>query len=528
MQVACAQVCGVIMKNICPTSLFPQGYRASGVALDVAALPSPYGIGDMGPSSVSWVDRLQEAGQSWWHALHRGSSRSCDSVYQPLSSFSGNALLISPDWLIEDGLLSARDCDRVVFPAGSIDYDVVVPFKHWLLEKAWKNFNAGTHKDLASSFEKFRKAQGHWLEDYALFCALKAKYRGAPYHEWPAELARRSPAAIADARRELTNQMDQVRFSQFLLSRQTQRLKNYAHAKGVRLIGDLTYLIAADSSEAWACPELFFSDEQPMPDLVPLCFSSSDRLGHDDDRVAHSRASYRWFVDRLRFLLAHVDVASVDVHALAAPLHSVDGAPAKLGCEEECNDYVTAVSVLIDDGVALDDIDGFAIRDLFRIPETRVLQLAFDGRPDNPHLPQNYTPNSVAYTSLHNGAGTREWLNDLPADQREAVSRYFKRPLGESKEVAWELLRAAWSSAAALAMVPLHDLLDGGTDRTSRNGTRNNHRQWRWSESMLSASAFYWLRELTRTSNRTAQLKVSPKVASLPGARRFTRMEAAL
>jgi len=221
--------------SLSPTRVppFPRGYRASGVALDIATLPSRYGIGDLGPGAIRWVDRLHEMSQSWWHAVDWGSSRYCDSVWESSSSFAGNELLISPDWLIEDGLLTRGDCECVRFPAGSIEYDVVVPFQYRLLEKAWMKFNAGSSKDMRHSYEQFRTRQAHWLEDYALFRALKAKYRGAHYHEWEPELVRREPSALARARRELVSQVGKSRFAQFVLFRQIQRLKDYARKKGV-------------------------------------------------------------------------------------------------------------------------------------------------------------------------------------------------------------------------------------------------------------------------------------------------------
>ena len=185
--------------NSSPTSLppFPPDYRASGVLLHVTSLPSPYGIGDVGPAALAWIDRLREAGQSWWQALPLGPTGYGNSPYQSLSSFAGNGLLISPDFLIEDGLLRQSDCEGHSFPATAIDYDAVIPFKHRLLETAWNHFRAGARADLRPAYEQFCDEQAHWLEDYALFRALKARYQGAYYLEWPAELVRRDPAALA-------------------------------------------------------------------------------------------------------------------------------------------------------------------------------------------------------------------------------------------------------------------------------------------------------------------------------------------
>src|SRR5271166_7159474 len=211
---------------------FPPGYRASGLLLHVTSLPSPYGIGDLGPSALSWIDRLQDASQGFWQALPLGPTGYGNSPYQSLSSFAGNGLLISPDGLIADGLLRASDCEAH-FASDVVDYESILPFKQRLFEKAWTNFQAGARKDLRPAFDEFCAAQASWLEDYALFRALKMKYGGAYYLEWPEELVRRVPRALAAARLELATQMDQVRFAQILLLRQADQLKEYAHARNV-------------------------------------------------------------------------------------------------------------------------------------------------------------------------------------------------------------------------------------------------------------------------------------------------------
>src|SRR5262249_45488066 len=179
---------------------FPPEYRASGVLLHVTSLPSPYGIGDLGSSAFAWVNRLHDSGQKWWQALPLGPTGYGNSPYQPMSSFAGNAMLISPGSLVSDGLLTAKDCDAG-FPSDFVDYDAVVPFKVRLLETAWNNFKTGRGKHLSAEFEEFRTKQEHWLEDYALFRALKAKYNGAYYLDWPQELVQRTPEALASARR---------------------------------------------------------------------------------------------------------------------------------------------------------------------------------------------------------------------------------------------------------------------------------------------------------------------------------------
>lgn len=503
------------------TSLFQQCSRASGVALDVAALPSRYGIGDVGPAALRWIDRLCDAGQTWWHAFGF-----CTSVYQTHSSFAGSALVISPDWLIEEGLLTPTDCDCVSFPTETIDYDVVVPFKHWLLEKAWNKFNSGARKDLFRSYEQFRKKQAHWLEDYAMFQALKLKYRGAHHREWPLEVVRREPSAIAAVRKELTTQIDQVRFSQFIFSRQTKRLKEYAHARGVRLIGDLPCHVCDDSSEVWASPELFVSEATEgaaAPDLIPMCISSRDRLGPVKDPGAVSRVSHRWCVDRLRALLAHVDAARVDVPASAAPRHATVGAPANRTTEDPGGSFLSD-GCFIPQSCASERNHA----DSRQVLETRALQLAFDGSSLNPHLPQNYGVNSVAYTCLSDHPRTREWFEALPEPKKQLVWDFLRQEPVDAAEVSWELIRLAWSSNAALAMVTLPDLLNLGSEKTPLPGRADGHCRWRCSEEMLSTSAFYWLRELTRDSNRSIEVKKSARLAPRRSSRAQRRIQAVL
>ncbi|MGB8583476.1 MAG: 4-alpha-glucanotransferase, partial [Candidatus Sulfotelmatobacter sp.] len=237
---------------------FPSEYRASGLLMHVTSLPSPYGIGDVGSPAFSWIDRLHDAGQRWWQALPLGPTGYGNSPYQSMSSFAGNELLISPDALISDGLLQASDAQSQ-FSADAVDYDSVIPFKQRLLETVWANFKSGQHSDtdlrdsdLAAAYDEFCASQAHWLEDYALFRALKEKYQGASYLEWPAELVQRRPDALSEARRELASKIDQIRFAQFLLFRQTDQLKQHAHAKGVSLIGDLPFFVSPDSSDVWA------------------------------------------------------------------------------------------------------------------------------------------------------------------------------------------------------------------------------------------------------------------------------------
>jgi 4-alpha-glucanotransferase len=503
-----------------PTNVppFPPDYRASGLLLHVTSLPSAYGIGDLGSSAFSWVDRLHDAGQRWWQALPLGPTGYGNSPYQSMSSFAGNAMLISPGSLILDGLLKATDCESD-FPSDVVDYEAVIPFKIRLLETAWTRFKAGERKDLQPAFDDFCAQQEHWLEHYALFRALKAQYNGAYYLDWPAELVQRNEDALARARRELASQIDQVRFAQFLLFRQGDQLKAHAHSRGVRLIGDLPFFVSPDSSDVWANPELFLLDEGRRPRFVagvpPDYFSAEGQLwGNPVYNWDALRATgYRWSIDRLRALLAHVDAIRLDhFRGFAAAWHVPAGAstarsgqwvPGPGAFFEAVQKELGWLPFIVEDlGLITPDVT--SLRDQFQLPGTRVLQFAFDGHSDNPYLPHNFVPNTVAYTGTHDNAPTRAWYEELPEYQRQNLWSYLQRAPGGSAEAAPALVRLAWSSRAALTIAPLQDLLNLGAEaRMNVPGSASGNWRWRCPEDRLSLPAFEWLQELTETSKRS-------------------------
>jgi len=498
---------------------FPSDYRAAGLLLHVTSLPSPYGIGDVGPAAMAWIDQLYDGRQSWWQALPLGPTGYGNSPYQSLSSFAGNGLLISPDWLIEDGLLGASDYAAPASSPTAVDYNTVIPFKHGLLEKAWNNFSKTGPAELRAAFEQFCQEQAHWLEDYALFRALKFRYKGAYYLQWPAELVQRVPTALAQARRDLSNQVDQVCFAQFLLFRQGERLQKHARAKGVRLIGDLPFFVSPDSSDVWANQELFLLDEQRRPRFVagvpPDYFSAQGQLWGNPvyNWDALRQTGYRWCIDRLRALLAHVDVIRLDhFRAFAAAWHVPAGAPTAQSGQWVPGpgaDFFSAVErelgglPFIAEDLGLITADVYALRDQFQVPGTRVLQFAFDRSSTNPYLPHNYPSNAVVYTGTHDNPTTRGWYEELPPNQRQNLAHYLNSPQRDSREVAWDLIRLAWSSPAALAMAPLQDVLNLGAEgRMNVPGRAEGNWSWRCTEELLSAADFHWLRDLTRSSNR--------------------------
>ena len=322
--------------------------------------------------------------------------------------------------------------------------------------------------------------------------------------------------------RELTDRIELVRFAQFLLSRQAERLEQHAHDKGVQLIGDLPFFVSPDSSDAWANPEIFLLDERRRPRFVagvpPDYFSAEGQLWGNPvyDWNVLRQTGYRWCMDRLRALLAHVDVVRLDhFRAFAAAWHVPADAPTAQtgewvpgpGAEffDTIRAQLSSLPFIAEDlGSITPDVT--ALLDQFQFPGNRVLQFAFDGRPDNPYLPHNYVSNTVVYTGTHDNPTTRSWFDELPDEQRQHVWSYLKRPAGESGEIAWELIRLAWSSPAALAIVPLQDLLNLGAEgRMNQPGRAEGNWRWRCTDDMLAAPAFRHLRSLTKEANRLAR-----------------------
>jgi 4-alpha-glucanotransferase len=497
---------------------FPSGYGASGVLLHVTSLPSPYGIGDLGSAAFSWIDLLHSAGQRWWQVLPLGPTGYGNSPYQPVSSFAANPALISPDALISEGLLKTADCQGDFAP-DVVDYEAVVPFKNRLLETAWKNFGGGARKDLRPAYEEFREQQQHWLDDYALFEALKARFDGEYHLDWPEELVQRRDEALDAARRELGDQIDRICFAQFLLFRQTDQLKQYAHSKGVKLIGDLPFFVSPDSSDVWADPELFLLDEQRHPRFVagvpPDYFSAQGQLwGNPVYNWDALRATgYRWSIDRLRALLAHADAIRLDhFRGFAAAWHVPADAPtAQSGqwVQGPGSGFFHAVEKelgglpFIAEDLGFITADVHALRDEFHLPGTRVLQFAFDGHTDNPYLPDNFVSNTVAYTGTHDNAPTREWYEQLPEYQRQNFWNYLKRRPGTSEDAAPLLVDLTWSSKAALSIAPLQDLLNlGAESRMNIPGSAAGNWRWRSPGDLASNQALRWLRDLTDVSRR--------------------------
>jgi 4-alpha-glucanotransferase len=499
--------------------------------MHVTSLPSRYGIGDVGPSAFAWVDQLAAAGQTWWQVLPLGPTGYGHSPYQALSSFAANPLVISPDQLQGDGLLEAGDFSGCSFPSDYVDFESVIPLKERLLARAWKNFQSGVRPDLRSAFEQFCEDKASLQEEPALFMALRNRFGGMPFQEWPAGLAWREPNALSKARGELVEEIDKFRFGQFILLRHWEILKNYANDRGVRLLGDLPIFVSPDSSDVWANPELFMLDEQSKPRVVagvpPDYFSAEGQLWGNPiyDWDALRQTGYRWWIQRLQARLEYLDGIRIDhFRGFEAAWHVPTGAPTAASGQwvpgpgadffDKVRRALGGLPLLAEDlGVITPAVT--ALRDQFKLPGMRVLQFGFNGDPNNPHLPHHCVHNSVAYTGTHDNDTTRGWYDALPEHERRNFWRFLQRPPGEAQEAVWELIRLAWSSGAALAMMPFQDLLGlGSSARMNSPGQADGQWRWRCTDAALNNAAWQRLHELTRTSGRLAAKATENTVGS--------------
>lgn len=490
--------------------------RSSGVLLHVTSLPSPFGIGDLGPTAYAWVDHLVRAGQNWWQVLPLCPIGQGDSPYDSYSSVGANPLLISPDLLIEDGLLGRSDVHHHGFPDHEVHFTAVRQFKATLLERAWWNFANGAAGHLRDEFESFLAEQAGQLDEFALFMALKHRFDGAKWFEWPADLAMRDREALSHARRDLADRVRQECFVQFLAVRQWLRLKRHANERRLRIIGDLPIFVSVDSVDLWAYPDQFLLDGHHRPTYVagvpPDYFSLTGQLWgnplYDWERMRHD--GYAWWTRRLRSVLRYYDLVRLDhFRGLHAAWHIPVGAETAQTGRWETGpgaDFLNHVRStfgglpMIAEDLGQITLDVLALRQQFDMPGMRVLQFAFDGNPDNWFLPHNYDPNSVVYTGTHDNDTTLSWFRSLNDADRHRVRTYT---CTDGHDIVWDLIRLAWSSVARIAIVPAQDLLQLDTPaRMNRPGVAVGNWRWRMRPDQSLHDALASLRNLTEYFNR--------------------------
>ena len=488
--------------------------RSSGILLHPTSLPGPYGIGDIGLTAVAWLDQLKHANQTWWQMLPVGPTGYGDSPYQSFSTFAGNLNLLSPDSMVRDGLLRSGDLSGLWFPSDHVDYAMVEPFKLSLVRKAWQRHREGSAPNLGKEFKSFRDER-EWLDDYAMFMAIKDANGGKAWFEWPEPLRQREKKALDVARKDLKDAVDCYAFGQFLFFRQWHELRQHAKDRGIRLIGDVPIFVAPDSADVWANPRGYLLDANLRPLVVagvpPDYFSRTGQLWGNPhyDWEAMRQDGYAWWIARVRAALELVDVIRLDhfrgfCAAWQVPASETTAEVGEWVPGPGVDLFLHLRSKLGDLPLIAEDLgeitpDVFELRDDLGLPGMKIIQFAFDD-PKNKFLPHNYVPNCVAYTGTHDNDTTRGWYATAPEHERDYYRRYTSR---DGSDVAWDLIRLAWASVADLAIAPLQDILDLGTEhRMNIPGTAQGNWRWRMPSESLNDWARSRLVEMTDIYNR--------------------------
>lgn len=492
--------------------------RKSGILLHPTSLPGPDGIGDLGPEAYRWIDFLAESGTQLWQILPLGPTGYGDSPYQCFSAFAGNHYLVNPLMLLEEGLLKISDLkERPDFPVDEVDFGPVIIWKTTLLDKAFHTFNAKAEHKLRPEFEGFVKDKQSWIEDYALFMAIKETQDLRSWTEWPRELKTRDAEAIAEIRKQLGASIEKHKFNQFLFFKQWGKIRDYAHNKGIQIIGDMPFVISMDSADVWANPELFLLDEELKPTFVagvpPDYFSVTGQLWGNPlyNWKVHQESNFAWWVARLRSILELVDMVRLDhFRGFAAAWHvpfgnetAIQGewihGPAMALFTEFKRNFPDLPIIAEDLGVITPDVEN--LRDSFVLPGMKVLQFAFSGDPEDDFLPHHYPAHCVAYTGTHDNSTARGWYDDAADFEQEFCRDYLN--FNEPTQAAWAMIRATWQSAANFSLAPMQDFLGYGTEaRFNIPGKMDGNWKWRMRANDLSADLARSIRKLNLLYSR--------------------------
>ncbi len=492
--------------------------RAAGILLHPTSLPGRFGIGDLGPECDAFLDWAVSAGQTVWQVLPLGPTGFGNSPYGTLSAFAGNPMLLSPELLVADGLLPGSAlADVPGFPEHHVDFERAVAWKEGLLREAWRRFRTDGPSELRVELQGFGEAptQAYWLPDWALFMALKRSYGGAAFREWPEELRRRRPEALARAERELADEVSWEVFLQFLFFRQWDRVKRAVHSRGMRILGDIPIYVSPDSADVWAHPEIFELDDEGDPVRVagvpPDYFSETGQLwGNPLFRwdVLESDG-FRWWVERVRANLRLTDLLRLDhfrgfagYWAVPAGEETAMGGAWVTGPGRGLFDVLRAelgeLDLVAEDlGEITPDVTKL-VADL-DLPGMKILQFAWDGD-DQDYQPHNHVPNGVVYTGTHDNDTTRGWWEKADDATRHRVRAYLG---GDGTDPIGILVRAAYGSVARLAILPVQDVFGLGSDsrmNTPGKGADNwGYRARKWD---FDGSRAAWLRELATLTGR--------------------------
>ena len=495
--------------------------RSSGILLHVTSLPSPFGIGDLGPDAYRWIDFLARARQRYWQVLPLGppAARGENSPYRAESAFAGNPLVISPALLVEDGWLDAGDLVGAESrPSGRVDFAAVARSRGALLTRAYQRFAARGND---AAFDAFCAAHAGWLHPFAVFRAIAGRHPGRPWWEWPERYRDAGRCALAALPGDLDEDVHREKFVQFLFERQWVRLRAHARERGVQIFGDVPFYVDGDGADAWSRPDLFKLDETGRARVVagvpPDAFSDTGQLWGNPvyDWRAHARDGYAWWVARIRRSFELFDMVRLDhFRGFAAhwevPAGSVTaaggawaGGPGRPLLDAVRGALPGARLVAEDLGVITDDV-----RELIGacgLAGMKVLLFAFDGdTATNPHAPHHHEPDAVVYTGTHDNNTARGWFErDAGAASLAQLARYLGRE-SAARSVSEALVRLAMMSVCRTAIVPMQDLLGLGEGaRMNRPSSPAGNWEWRLDPGQPTPELANHLADLTEAYGRT-------------------------
>jgi 4-alpha-glucanotransferase len=503
--------------------------RAAGILLHPTSLPGRYGIGDFGQSAYRFVDFLLESRQSLWQILPLGPTGYGDSPYQSFSAFAGNALLISPDRLVEEGYLpKTAVLTTPNFPNHLVDFGPVIAYKMNLLRQAFAHFQQYGTAEQQDALAAFGTEQAYWLDDYALFMALKHEHmhhQGGVWSSWPKEIALRKPKAIKAWGEKLADEVALHKFLQFLFFKQWLELKAYANMRGIQVIGDIPIFVAYDSADVWANPELFFLDKTGQATVIagvpPDYFSETgqrwgnplyrwDRLAADDYAWWQKRLDMSFIqadivrIDHFRGFDAYWEIPASEPTAVVGRWVKGPGSHFFQTLQEKLGELPLIAEDL---GVITPEVE--ALRDDFNFPGMKILQFGFGGERNSSFLPHSFGRNCVVYTGTHDNETTVGWYHHASEGERDHVRRYTAT---SGHDIAWDLLRLAYASVANTAVIPMQDLLSLGNEaRLNFPGKVGGYWRWRYRADALTEHLVYRLREITELYGRAPGQQQSGK-----------------
>ncbi|MCK5092238.1 MAG: 4-alpha-glucanotransferase [Gammaproteobacteria bacterium] len=481
--------------------------RRAGVLLHPSSLPGKSDQGDFGHEAFRFIEFLSACGFSVWQTLPLGPTHSDRSPYQSLSVHAGSLLLISLDWLVDHDWLPSSALDET---------DINAEYRQACLKKAYAGFCQHADEKMRQAYATFVEEKADWLHDYALFLALRNDAGGRPWMEWPAALRDREAKAMLDANRRFHEECEYVRFEQFVFNMQWNELRDYAHKNGVYLFGDMPIFVAHDSAEVWAHRENFLVDEHGNASVVagvpPDYFSETgQRWGNPHYAWDHIRKDgFQWWIRRMQSQLKLFDLVRIDhfrgLEAYWEILAESETAQQGHWVKAPGDELLKALFEAFDDlPLVAEDLGTITkeVTDLlykYKLPGMKILQFAFNGDPENPYLPQNFTENCVVYTGTHDNDTTLAWYETLPEADRKYLHEYLD---GSDVPMPWLLNKCALSSVARLAMLPMQDILGlGSGHRMNIPGTTQGNWQWRFEWSQVSDGLAERLRALIQLYGR--------------------------